>query len=182
MPATPPLETARLVLRPVERGDAAAFFPAFSDPEHMRYWSRAPFADEGELADYLTDEEWGGRTWIATLRAGGEPVTRIVASTADDPQVSEVGFIARPGHARQGYTAEALAAVLTQLFAGEGQRRVWADVDPDNAGSNALLKRMGFTCEGRLRAAWETHIGVRDSLVWGLLAAEWPRAANLPQA
>ena len=48
-----------------------------------------------------------------------------------------------------------------------------ADTDPDNIGSNRLLERLGFKLEGHLRAEWETHIGVRDSLIWGLLAAEW---------
>ena len=175
-PGTPTLSTGRLVLRPVTRADAPAFWPAFSDAAHMRYWSRAPFTDRTEFADYLTDENWGGRTWIACCADSGEPVTRVVASTADDPAVSEVGFIARPGHARQGYTAEALGAVLDLLFAAEGQRRVWADIDPDNAASNALVEKLGFTCEGRLRAAWETHIGVRDSLIWGMLPQDWPAA------
>ena len=39
--------------------------------------------------------------------------------------------------------------------------------------SNRLLEGLGFTLEGRLRGEWETHIGVRDSYIWGLLAAEW---------
>jgi RimJ/RimL family protein N-acetyltransferase len=39
--------------------------------------------------------------------------------------------------------------------------------------SNALLKALGFTLEGRLRGEWETHIGVRDTFLWGLLATEW---------
>jgi RimJ/RimL family protein N-acetyltransferase len=34
------------------------------------------------------------------------------------------------------------------------------------------LTRLGFTLEGRLRAEWQTHIGVRDSLIYGLLAEE----------
>ena len=56
---------------------------------------------------------------------------------------------------------------------GAGQRRVFADTDPDNRGSIALLERLGFRLEGRLRGEWHTHIGVRDSLIYGLLAEEW---------
>lgn len=77
----------------------------------------------------------------------------------------------------QGIATEAVTAVLDRLFA-EGQRRVFADVDPDNRASRALLKRLGFTLEGRLRAEWETHIGVRDTMLYGLLRAEWPRIAE----
>ena len=48
-----------------------------------------------------------------------------------------------------------------------------AFTDPENAASVALLGRLGFKLEGQLRGEWETHIGVRDSLIFGLLAEEW---------
>jgi RimJ/RimL family protein N-acetyltransferase len=65
--------------------------------------------------------------------------------------------------------------VIDRLFA-EGQRRVVADTDPDNRGSIALLEALGFQREGHLRAEWHTHIGIRDTLLFGLLAEEWPAA------
>ena len=43
----------------------------------------------------------------------------------------------------------------------------------DNAPSIGLVERLGFALEGRLRAEWETHIGVRDTLIYGLLRDEW---------
>ena len=63
--------------------------------------------------------------------------------------------------------------MLDRLFRVEQQRRVFADTDPDNTASNALLESLGFQREGRLRAEWETHIGVRGTILWGLLATEW---------
>jgi RimJ/RimL family protein N-acetyltransferase len=69
--------------------------------------------------------------------------------------------------------------VLDHLFGAEGRRRVFADTDPDNMASRRLLERLGFTLEGRLRAEWETHIGVRDSLIYGLLREEW-QGARVP--
>ncbi|MDP3782205.1 MAG: GNAT family protein, partial [Sphingopyxis sp.] len=47
-----------------------------------------------------------------------------------------------------------------------------------NCGSIALLERLGFQYEGRLRGEWETHIGVRDSLIFGLLRDEWTMEKN----
>ena len=66
---------------------------------------------------------------------------------------------------------------MIDLLFAEGQRRIFADTDPDNAPSIAVVERLGFTLEARLRAEWETHIGVRDSLIFGLLEDEW-RAAR----
>ena len=50
---------------------------------------------------------------------------------------------------------------------------MFADTDPDNRFSIGLLQKLGFQLEGHLRAEWETHIGVRDTLLFGLLRDEW---------
>jgi RimJ/RimL family protein N-acetyltransferase len=75
-------------------------------------------------------------------------------------------------HWGRGIATEAVAALIDELFA-EGQRRLFADTDPDNVASIALVERLGFKREALLRAEWETHIGVRDSLIFGILADEW---------
>ncbi len=44
-----------------------------------------------------------------------------------------------------------------------------ADVDPDNTASARVFEKLGFQLEGRLRGEWDVHIGIRDSLIFGLL-------------
>ena len=100
-----------------------------------------------------------------------------VSAGARRPGVTEIGYLLGQDAAGQGIAAEAVSAVIDRLFA-EGDRRVFADTDPDNARSIALLRRLGFTLEGRLRGEWETHIGVRDSLILGLLRDEWRGSAR----
>ena len=175
MTQIPTLQTERFTLRPLRREDAAALFPTFADEEQMRYWSRAPFSAEEELADWLTDREWDGRSWSVIERATGELVARLVAMPRGQG-VAEIGYTVVRHRQREGVASESLAALIAQLLGAEGHRRIFADVDPDNAASNALLARLGFTLEGRLREAWETHIGPRDTLIWGLLAREWRQA------
>lgn len=89
------------------------------------------------------------------------------------PGVAEIGYIIRPDAQRRGHVSEAVARVLDHGFDALGLRRIYADTDPDNAGSIAVLTKLGFTLEGRLRDQWETHLGVRDSLIFGLLNSEW---------
>ncbi len=74
-----------------------------------------------------------------------------------------------------GIAIEAVSAVIDRLFA-EGQRRVFADTDPENLASRGLLEKLGFKLEGMLRAEWETHIGVRDTALYGLLPSDWGAA------
>jgi RimJ/RimL family protein N-acetyltransferase len=179
MSATPTLATRRFVLRELTRADAPALFPSFSDPQVMRWWSRGPFASEAELAEWLVPESgWdAGRSWAVCEGANGPAIGRLAAIDCGDG-ISELGYLVSRERQGEGVGREALTALVDHLFHGEGRRRLFADVDPDNAASNRLLQGLGFTLEGRLREHWTTHIGRRDSLIWGLLASEWPVVAR----
>lgn len=168
---TPPLTTARLHLRRREPADAEALFATMSDAAAMRWWSRAPFASVAELREYFTPfEEW--RAWAITL-PGASGTIGFVSAGRRRAGVAEIGYLLAREHGGHGYAREAVAGVIDHLFATEGHRRVFADTDPDNARSIRLLEALGFRREGLLRAEWETHIGVRDSVILGLLADEW---------
>lgn len=41
--------------------------------------------------------------------------------------------------------------------------------DDENMASIRLFERLGFQREGLLRANWKTHIGVRHSVIMGLI-------------
>jgi RimJ/RimL family protein N-acetyltransferase len=173
MVTVPTLDTERFVLRELVRADVAALFPTFADEAAMRWWSRGPFVSKEKLAgDLVPDEGWNGRSWAVTEREGGAVVGRVVAMDRGDA-IAEIGYIVVKHRQGEGIAREALAALIEQLFGAEGVRRIYADVDPENAASNRLVERLGFTLEGRLREQWTTHIGARDSLIWGLLASEW---------
>ncbi len=174
MTAVPPLATARLRLRALTVDDAEAMFPTLSDSALMTWWSRAPFASIEEVRDYFAprpDME-GWRCWAITLAGDDRAIGWVAADEKRQGGVTEIGYILARDHWGGGIAHEAVSAVITRLFA-EGQRRVFADTDPENTASNALLERLGFRREGLLRAEWHTHIGVRDSVIWGLLADEW---------
>ncbi|WP_338244055.1 GNAT family N-acetyltransferase [Aurantiacibacter hainanensis] len=172
MPETPVISTARFTCRPLRQGDEAALWPAFSSDQAMRYWGRGPFDDRDELRDYLFDTEWGGRTWVAEPHEGGKPVFRMVASSEVE-QVAEIGYILVPGNEGRGIARECVSALITHLIREEGFHRIFADVDPRNTRSNALLERLGFTREGHLRHTMKTHIGWTDTWLWALLSDEW---------
>lgn len=172
----PTLATPRLLLRPLAPNDAEALFAAYSDTEVMRYWSSAPHASLADSEAYIarTGDE-GGRGW-AIARAGDGAVLGTLYAGEGNKGVQEIGYLLARRFWGQGYAREALTRLIDFLLIEEGNRRISADTDPDNAASNALLKRLGFTLEGRLRGEWETHIGVRDSFIWGLLREEWVAA------
>ena len=166
------IETPRLVLRPRTLDDAEALHAAFSDAELMRYWSGPPHANVEETrADLARDApEW--RRWAITLKGSDTAIGVVAAGEKRQGNVTEIGYILVREHWGSGIAREAVSAVIDQIFA-EGQRRVFADTDPDNTPSRALLEKLGFRLEAMLRAEWETHLGVRDTTIYGLLREEW---------
>ena len=170
------LETERLRLRPRAIDDADVLHVNFTDPELMQYWSDAPHRSVEQTRAMFARARPEWRCWTITLKGDDTAIGFVAAGEKRQGNVTELGYMLAKSHWGGGIAAEAVARVINQLFA-EGQRRVFADTDPDNAPSRALLERLGFKLEGYLRAEWETHIGVRDTTLYGLLRDEWdPRA------
>jgi len=175
----PVMETERLILRPLRIEDAEALHPMYSDAEANTYGSHPATTtlDESRarLEKGIADPTW--RAWAVTLKGDDTAIGTVACYEKRQGKVTEIGYVLKRAFWGRGIVTEAVAAMIDLLFA-EGQRRVFADTDPDNKASTAVLERLGFTLEARLRAEWETHIGVRDSLIWGLLEDEW-KAARL---
>ncbi|WP_417487722.1 GNAT family N-acetyltransferase [Maricaulis sp.] len=171
----PTLTTDRLFLRPLRQDDTEAVFPALRDAATMKYWSCAPFDTLEAARDYLSGSTRSTRVraWAITLPSNPADALGWVVLVDRRAGVAETGYIIRPDAQRHGYVSEATARVLDHGFNELGLRRIYADTDPDNVGSIAVLTKLGFTLEGRLRDEWETHIGVRDSLIFGVLGPEW---------
>ena len=169
-------ESERLAMRPLSVDDSPALHEAYRDVPLMRWWSSAPHDTIEQTRTYLTprakSDDWRG--WAITAQGDDRAIGTLAAGSIR-PRVSEIGYLLVREQWGRGYAREAVTALVSMLFA-EGQRRIVADTDPDNHASNALLTGIGFQREGLLRAEWETHIGVRDSVIWGLLREEWPFA------
>jgi [ribosomal protein S5]-alanine N-acetyltransferase len=166
------LESARLRLRPRRVDDAVALHPAYADHDLMRWWSSPPHDTVDQTRAHMAQESDGWRCWAITFKGDDRAIGFVAAGEKRQGNVSEIGYLLLREHWGGGIAAEAVSRVIDQLFA-EGQRRVFADTDPENAASRGLLEKLGFKLEGMLRGEWETHIGVRDTALYGLLREEW---------
>lgn len=181
LPEAPTLTTARLRIRPLRAGDAEALFTVFSDPEVMRHWSSAPHQSVDETADLIERARASffgcdGVEWALTLGGDDRAVGKIGHWRWQRAHSrSEIGFILRRDLWRQGIMAEALGAVVDWGFASLGLHSVEAQLDVDNVGSRRTLERVGFRPEGRLRESFFDGRGFRDTLVFGLVAADRKR-------
>lgn len=167
----PTLTTARLVLRPIRHRDGDALHAALSDPETMTYWSSGPRTSVEQSRTYVARnvEGLGSQCFAITLPDAIDDALGWVILMDRQPRIGELGYILRPDAVGRGFAREAVSAVIDHAFGTRNMRRVWADTDPDNARSVRLLEALGFQREGHLRGRWETHLGVRDSLIYGLM-------------
>ena len=66
----------------------------------------------------------------------------------------------------RGLAREAVGRVVEYGLGERELRRIYADTDPENRPSIRLLEALGFEFEGRLRANWKTHLGIRDTALY----------------
>ena len=177
--SAPTLTTARLVLRQLRATDAADLFSVLSDAEVMTWWSSAPHETLAETEAYVArnaEVGQGFQCWAIT--AADDVALGWVILIDGKPGVKEIGYILRRDQWGAGIAREAVARVIDYGFDELELRRIFADTDPENAGSIGLLTHLGFQREGHLRSEWLTHMGVRDTLIFGLLCGEWTSKAE----
>ncbi|HYE51583.1 MAG TPA: GNAT family protein [Azospirillaceae bacterium] len=173
-PAHRTLSTGRLVLRPLAVEDAGDLFAVFGDPDSMRFWSCLPHADVAEtraMLEGMVAEDGTSRMWAVTLD-GGRCLGWTSLHGAEGRLVSVGYILAREARGR-GLATEAVRASLAYAFQDWDMHRVEANLDPRNGPSAALLERLGFTREGVRREDFLLAGRYYDTLVYGLLAAEW---------
>ena len=91
-------------------------------------------------------------------------------------QLADTGIlIGRKEYWGKGYGFEAWSLLIEYAFHRLGLRRIVAGTLDGNAGSVALLKKLGFTHEGTLRRQALVEGEFRDGLLFGLLREEFRR-------
>ena len=165
---------SRVVLTTPEPEDEDEFLAA----NHADVKFHRPFA-----YNPLTPEAY--RAYLATLgdrkigyfarRAEGELVGwinlgEIVRANFGNAYLGYCGFAAFAG---QGYMTEALTLVLREAFGPHKLHRIEANIQPGNAPSIALVKRLGFELEGMSPRYLKIGGRWRDHERWAIRAETW---------
>jgi [ribosomal protein S5]-alanine N-acetyltransferase len=173
------IESARLIVRPVEQNDLPGLLPINGDDQVTRF---LPYASWRSLAD--------GRAWLERMkalgamgasiqfvvvdRASGVPIgTCLLFRYEQASERAEIGYLLGREHWGRGLMREALTALITHAFSKWSLRRLEAEVDPLNGASARLLETLGFAREGLLRQRWNDKGNIHDSNIYGLLRDDW---------
>ncbi|MCL2489477.1 MAG: GNAT family N-acetyltransferase [Propionibacteriaceae bacterium] len=175
---TQTLKTDRLLLRRFTVDDTDAMFANWaSDPKVTEFLKWPAYTDTAPLREYLAGavasyESDQTYLWGIEL-ADGTLIGSIVAkSEHEDIEAKEVGYSFGRQWWGQGYATEALGAVISYLIDHVGVNRVEAVHDPDNPASGRVMAKCGMRQEGVLRARERSNRGIRDAVMWSILAGD----------
>lgn len=175
----PQIETERLTLRRMTRRDASDHFAVFRQPQVAAAHGMPPYeklAESKKLIDWY-DEAFSEKRairWAITLRDDGRLLGTCGFHTIHHKHAfGEIGYELHPNYWRQGIGSEAVRAIVGFGFLQMGFHRIEAIVDPDNAASANLLRRVGFTEEGFLRERFYDNGRFVDDWFFSILAHEY---------
>lgn len=167
-----PLETERLILRPFRRGDEDDIFAILLDKEGSYLCDgEEPFQPEDrftpQYAELMDAYETQDNRLLLELK-GQNKVIGVVSFWEDDRRyvpTRALVYQLHPDYQRKGYATEAVDAVIRSLFAETDTQLIVADAFVQNAASQALLRKLGFTQEGIIRkGGFYPPVGVVDSV------------------
>jgi ribosomal-protein-alanine N-acetyltransferase len=147
----------------------AAVLPWVDPPDSReRYAAYLERSARDEFACFLVRHLDCGRL------VGFVNINNIVRGGFQSGYLGYAGFVT---HAGKGLMSAGVAAVVGTAFGELGLHRLEANIQPANARSLALARRLGFRREGLSPHYLMVDGQWRDHERWAMLADEWPAAA-----
>lgn len=177
---TIPLESERLILRPLRKEDAAEMFSHWaSDPDVTRYVAWSTHLSEDETVEFLAGVEKetdspDSYNWGLVIRETGELIGSIGACAQSFIHVGdginryEIGYCLAKKHWRKGYASEALIRVFAFLKDDIGLRHFCSGYDVRNPASGAVMRKIGFEQCGREKKTGFDGVKQMDCLIYKL--------------
>lgn len=175
----PTLETERLELIEIDHQYDQDYFDIMSQEKVMKYYGMESLNNREEAARIIDTfqtlfEKSRGLRWGIILKESQEFIGTVgLNNLKTRDKKAELGYELHPKKWQQGYTTEAVQAILTYAFEELQLFRMGAITFPANIASNHLLEKIGFTLEGKLRGYLYQNNQSHDALVYSILQSEW---------
>jgi RimJ/RimL family protein N-acetyltransferase len=180
-----PLATERLTLRLMTDADVEDVFAYQSREDVCRYLLFEPRSHDEVVervaknaAATILEKDGDFLQLALELRATGDAPARVIGDlyftiSSLENSRGEIGWSLHPDFAGLGYASEAARAVLDIAFRTLRLHRVYAELDPRNAASIALCKRLGMREEAFfVKDLWfKGEWG--DTGIYAILREEW---------
>jgi len=178
LPPTPVLETARLVLRPLEWRDIPAIqrrFPQWAVVRHLHADIPWPYPDDGaetNVRECLEQRERGEKFfWAVTLKGGDDELIGRIDLWPPNENRDMRGFWLDPEFHGAGLMTEAAERVTQFAFEDLGWPLLYLTNAEANHASHRIKEKQGALIIDRSPAAFLSGPGVR--VTWLLTQEAW---------
>jgi [ribosomal protein S5]-alanine N-acetyltransferase len=172
------MSDTEVVLSAPSAADAAEFIAAVRESRALHGPWLNPPDTPAQFAAYLDRAAREDQaSYLIRHRACGGlvGVTNVNNIVRGALQSGSLGYGAFASHTGRGLMTRGMRAVLDAVFGRLGLHRVEANIQPGNARSIALARRLGFEKEGFSRRYLMVDGDWRDHERWALLAEDWAR-------
>ena len=175
----PVIETPRLILRRMNRRDAADIFAYSKDVEVARHVLWDAQRSISEARAYLRYMQRQYRlnqpsSWGIVLRETGRLIGTIgFMGYSEDHNSAEVGYSLSRDYWNRGLMSEALEACLRYAFEEMQLHRVEAQHEVTNPASGRVMEKCGMRREGILRGRLYNKGRYVDVCLYAMLEEDW---------
>ncbi len=155
------IETERLSLREVSEADAAFVLELLNDADFKRNIADRGVRTLDEARRYISERfaesyrRHGFGLWLVETKDGRAPAGVCGLVKREELPGLDIGYAFLPAFRSKGYARESASAVLRHARDVLGLGRLYAIVNPDNAGSIRVLEKLGMRFERMFRLSDE---------------------------
>lgn len=158
MPVSP-IETDRLILRPMTEEDAEFILELVNDPSFIQNIGDRKVRTLEDARAYITNgpvesyRKNGFGLYLVESKETGESMGMCGLIRRNTLNDVDIGYAFLPRYWSRGYAIESALAIRQQARDVIGLKRLVAVVDPQNLGSIRLLEKLGMKFERMVRLA-----------------------------
>ena len=167
------LDTPRLTLKPLESADIAAIYNIAKEKKSIEDFQYVAHSLD-DVKEWLEPSLHDSASLLWTIQKkektiGLFEVCLEAEYSNEEANVCRVGYFLDHREHNQGYTTEALGAVIDWLFQETDIERVEAGVTLHNVPSYRVLEKLGFLRERVIKGNWSWYDRTYDSAYYYLL-------------
>ena len=154
-------ETARLILRRLTIEDGAFILGLLNEPSFIEFIGDRGVRTLEEAQRYIVENpmasyaRFGFGLYLTTLKGDDAPIGICGLLRRNTLADVDIGFAMLPAYWGQGYALESARVVQEHARRDIGLTRIVAIVSPGNRASQALLAKLGFTFENKVKLSPE---------------------------
>jgi len=173
------IETNRLILRKIELTDADMMFNNWANDEEVsRYmrWQAHKSPDETKvtiLRWFSNYENENTYHWGICLKTGELIGSVGVMVTAEYDYKAEIGYCIGRIWWGNGYTSEAIEAVINYMYSNTDIERIEAYHSVENPASGKVMLKAGMVYEGFAKNKYKNIHGFHDCDMYGIIRENW---------